>query len=174
MSHACAPAMTALLSLAAGQAWGVDKARCVDIQQSTFTALKGCSSSDGALTISPAALGQLQFDKDGLAALRAGNQFFYVHRSGRQLPVITYDNGPDYFNQGLVRGLVNGKVAFFNTQLLPAFPGQFDWAFPFANGVAEVCNGCSLGPPDQDGHRGMQGSQWFKIDLQGHVTADSL
>ncbi|MGE8289916.1 MAG: WG repeat-containing protein, partial [Stenotrophomonas sp.] len=64
--------------------------------------LPGCKqTAPGTLVISAAALAALQFDENGLAALQAGHQYYYVRRDGRRLPVITYDNGPDYFQEGL-------------------------------------------------------------------------
>lgn len=130
--------------------------------------LPGCKqTAPGTLVISAAALAALQFDENGLAALQAGHQYYYVRRDGRRLPVITYDNGPDYFQEGLTRARVDGRIGYYDTQLQPAFAERFDWGFPFENGSAEVCNGCHEGPPDAGGHTGIVGGTHFRIDRQG-------
>jgi len=130
--------------------------------------LPGCKqTAPGTLVISKAALAALQFDENGLAALQAGHQYYYVRRDGRHLPVITYDNGPDYFQEGLTRARVDGRIGYYDTQLQPAFGERFDWGFPFENGSAEVCNGCHEGPPDAGGHTGIVGGTHFRIDRQG-------
>lgn len=130
--------------------------------------LPGCKqTAPGTLVISAAALAALQFDENGLAALQAGHQYYYVRRDGRHLPVITYDNGPDYFQEGLTRARVDGRIGYYDTQLQPAFGEHFDWGFPFENGSAEVCNGCHEGPPDAGGHTGIVGGTHFRIDRQG-------
>jgi predicted alpha/beta superfamily hydrolase len=57
--------------------------------------------------------------------------------------VFTYDNGPDYASEGLIRIVKNGKIGYADatTYLLVIAP-QFDCAFPFENGKAKVSNQC--------------------------------
>lgn len=133
-----------------------------------FEVLEGCQQTvAGTLDISPAALARLEYDADGLAAIRAGQQHYYLRRDGRQLAVLTYDNGPDYFGEGLTRARVGGKTGYYNQQLQPAFATRFDWGWPFKDGVAEVCQGCRPGKPDADGHVPVIGGESFRIDRHG-------
>ncbi|MCW4453755.1 hypothetical protein OK348_02955 [Flavobacterium sp. MXW15] len=144
-------------------------ATCRELAGDDLQPVPGCSvDAGGALQIPAGALRHLKFDGDGLAALQADGRHYYVGRDGRQLAVVGYDNGPDYFAEGLVRGHVDGGIGFFDHELRPAFAERFDWAWPFRDGIAEACNGCRPGAPDADGHVPMVGGVHFRIDRNGH------
>lgn len=160
--------LAALLSLAALPDLAQAGELCHRRDTGSFEILPGCKqTAPGTLVISAEALARLEFDENGLASLQAGRQFYYVRRDGRHLPVITYDNGPDYFEQGLTRARLGDRIGYFDVQLQPAFAERFDWGFPFQDGVAEVCNGCHEGPPDAGGHTSIVGGTHFRIDLHG-------
>lgn len=55
---------------------------------------------------------------------------------------LAYDNGPDYFEEGLARCVQKGKVGFVNEQGKVAIRPQWDWVSPFNYGYAFACNGC--------------------------------
>ncbi|MBB5940952.1 WG repeat-containing protein [Xanthomonas sp. 3307] len=125
----------------------------------------GCRlGADERLVLTPQALRRLHFDRDGLALLSVGARFYYVRADGRSLPVITWDNGADGFTEGLTRGIVHGRIGFYDRQLREVIAPVHDFAWPFEHGVAEVCDGCSAGTPDGDGHTPMQGGRWYSID----------
>lgn len=129
--------------------------------------LPGCEVVDQRPTISAGTLKELDYDNHGLAVVYAGQGFHYVDRSGRSLAVLTWDNGPDTPQEGLLRGRIGNRVGYFDLELHQAVPGTFDFAWPFQDGVAEVCNGCRRGTPDADGHTPMEGGEWFRIDRAG-------
>ncbi|MCW0376449.1 WG repeat-containing protein [Xanthomonas sacchari] len=120
--------------------------------------------ADERLLLTPQALRHLHFDRDGLALLSVGTRFYYVRADGRSLPVITWDNGPDGFTEGLTRGIFHGRIGFYDRQLREVIAPVHDFAWPFEHGVAAVCDGCSAGTPDTDGHTPMQGGRWYSID----------
>jgi len=75
----------------------------------------GCAVREGAeLKISEDHLKRLHFDADSLAQVLIDGQWFYVKPDGRKLPVVTYDNGADYFAEGLVRSSVGAQIAYFD------------------------------------------------------------
>lgn len=78
-----------------------------------------------------------------------------------------FDNGPDYFVEGVARFVENGKIGFYNEQNEKVIPAQFDWASPFENGVAEVCNECKAVREDE--HERMQGGKWGTVNMKGEV-----
>ncbi|MCD9086532.1 WG repeat-containing protein [Stenotrophomonas sp. SY1] len=165
--------MAALLSLALlpGAASAGDA--CHRLDTADFAALNGCAqTTPGMLKISAAALARLDYDGNGLAALMAGGQHYYVRRDGTHLAVISYDNGPDYFADGLTRARIDGRIGYFNVLLQPAFPERFSWGFPFQDGIAEVCNGCHEGEPDAGGHTAIVGGTRFRIDQYGKHLPD--
>ena len=86
--------------------------------------------------------------------------------------VLTWDNGPETPQEGLLRARVGNRVGYFDLTFRQVVPGTFDFAWPFQDGVAEVCNGCRRGTPDGDGHTPMEGGEWFHIDRQGRRVAD--
>lgn len=129
--------------------------------------LPGCQLHGDRLVLDKAALATLPYDQHGLAAVYAGDGYHYVRANGRHLPVITFDNGPDYVAEGLVRGRVGTRIGYFDTQFRQAFPATFDFGWAFEDGVARVCNGCRPGTPDDHGHTAMVGGTWHRIDRAG-------
>lgn len=134
--------------------------------------LAGCRLEQGRLTLDASARARLEYDNLGLAAVYAGDSFHYVSRQGRTQAVITWDNGPDHVEEGLLRGRVGDRIAYFNATLDQAVPGTYDFGWPFSDETAQVCNGCRRGTPDGDGHTPMEGGEWFHIDRQGRRVGD--
>lgn len=130
-------------------------------------ALPGCEVVDGRPRIAADSLAYLPFDDHGLAAVYAADSFHYVTRDGRSQAVLTWDSGPDYVEDGLLRGRIGQRVGYFTAALEQAFPATFDFAWPFADGIARVCNGCRPGTPDGEGHTPVEGGHWFHINRQG-------
>lgn len=125
----------------------------------------GCRvGADGYLVLDRATLRQLSYDEDGMALLYAQGHFYYVRRDGRNLPVIVFDNGPDYFVEGLTRARLRGRIGFYDRDFRQVVPPVHDFAWPFENGVARVCDGCRPGTPGLDGHTPLEGGRWYYID----------
>lgn len=93
-------------------------------------------------------------------------QYFYVKSDGRFLPVIFYDNGADYYQEGLTRSLVNGKIAYFDKDFKQVITPKYDWGWPFESGKALVCKDCVLVALD-DGDKAYEGGLWGYINKQG-------
>ncbi|CAO4134021.1 hypothetical protein [Methylorubrum extorquens] len=123
---------------------------------------------DGMVRVAPAHLARMRFER-GLAELRVpGIGCLWVRRNGLALPVFLLDNGPDPFEQGLVRSWREGKVAFYDRRLRLVLATPYDWAFPFnARGEALVCEGCR-----SDGRQpaAMAGGRWGLIDRTGRLV----
>ena len=161
-----------LLALLPAMAMADDRCRLLDFGDRPV--LEGCRHiGPGKLEISTATLSTLEFDMDGVATVHAAGQFYYLRRDGHYLPVITFDNGADYFIEGLTRAVIDGKLGYYDTELQPAFAARFDWGWPFEDGSALVCDGCRRGEPDADGHVPMVGGRHYRIDRQGNPLPDS-
>ena len=84
------------------------------------------------------------------------------------------DNGPDYFEDGLARSRVGGKIGYIDRKLNLVIPATYDGAYPFKDGVAVVCTACTI---DYDrtvaeGERSWyEGGQWGRIDRRGRVVS---
>jgi hypothetical protein len=100
--------------------------------------------------------------------------WYMLHKSGKILVKSYYfDNGADYFEQGLSRFVENGKVGFIDKTGKKVIPANFDWARPFGmtEPVTTVCVGCKEVPMEgKAGEVGMKetkGGQWGLIDRKG-------
>ena len=123
------------------------------------------SSKIPASYVSPEYLATLDFKDKELIAVPIDGKFYYIHKSGKKMLTLTYDNGPDEFSDGLARTRINGKIGFFNRNLEIILNPVYDFAFPFHNGIAEICIGCK---EKQDGeHSMLDGGEWKKIDRNG-------
>ena len=129
----------------------------------------------GQLFICRSTLRKLKFD-GALATIQLRNHgWLYVRRDGATRRTIFFDNGPDYFVEGLARyttGLIsgfdpNGKIGFINQHGDIVIPAQFEWASPFEHGYSVVCNGCQQ-VPDGEYHM-LVGGQWGCMDKNGNV-----
>lgn len=80
--------------------------------------------------------------------------------------VFTFDNGPDYPSDGLFRIIENGKIGYADSMTgKVVIKPQFDCAWSFENGVAEVSNDCKT---QSDGeHSIWLSDHWFYIDKTG-------
>jgi hypothetical protein len=126
---------------------------------------------DGSLTVHHDHLDDLQFT-DGLASILVDTGWYYVTPAGRTAPVLTHDNGPDYFEGGLARTIRGRKVGFIDRTLTEVIPPTWDFASPFRGDFALVCEGChshqigDIGDP----HYEMRGGVWGYINRSGEVV----
>jgi hypothetical protein len=69
---------------------------------------------------------------------------FWVRSDGRAIPTQNYDNGADYFCDGLARYLIDGKYGYVNARLEVVVPASYDFAYPFQGGHGAVCQSCTF------------------------------
>lgn len=128
-----------------------------------------CARPEGeTIRIAPAHARRMPYEH-GLAEVRiAGIGCLWARRDGLARPVLTFDNGPDPFVQGLTRGRRGDKIAFYDRRLRLVLATDYDWSFPFnARGQALVCKGCRS---DGQEHASMIGGRWGIIDRAGHLV----
>ena len=116
------------------------------------------------LRISREHIGRLNFH-DGLAEVYVDDKAFYVAQSGKAVRVYMFDNGADYFSDGLARTVAKGKIGYMDRRLRVVVKPDYDFGFPFEKGRAVVCFGCT---EVQEGeHRTVRGGRWGMIDRTG-------
>lgn len=96
-----------------------------------------------------------------------GKDFLAIDRKENILyKVFPFDNGPDYPSDGLFRIIENNKIGFADSATgKVVIKPQFNCAWPFENGVAEVSNDCKT---QSDGeHSAWVSNHWFYIDKTG-------
>lgn len=126
----------------------------------------GYQNLEGTVVIPARYLMALEFTPGGIAAVATKKGWAYIDTAGKAvIEPFVYDNGPDYFQEGLARFVVKGKFGFFNTQGGKVIPPQFDFAEPFAEGRAAVCKGCKK--EMQGEHAVWGGGRWGYIDTSG-------
>jgi len=108
------------------------------------------------------------FSKDGLAQVFVEGKVFYVSKDGTSARVHYFDNGADYFVEGLTRTISKGKYGFMDDKLNVVIKPVYDFVFPFEKGLAVVCIGCSF---LQDGdHTMVSGGKWGAINKKGEIV----
>lgn len=116
------------------------------------------------LRISREHLGRLSF-RDGLAEVYVDDKAFYVAQSGKAVRVYLFENGADYFADGLARTVATGKIGYMDRRLRVVVKPDYDFGFPFAKGRAVVCLGCTEVMEGE--HRSVRGGRWGMIDKTG-------
>jgi hypothetical protein len=125
----------------------------------------GWVDADGRPHVKPEYWKRFEFDGHGLASARFGDRWYWFHLSGRSAETMLYDTWAEDFSSGLARTPRGGKIGFMDRRLKLVIPARYDGALPFDNGVAEVCNGCSLVRHGE--HSIYEGGEWFCLDRRG-------
>jgi len=95
-----------------------------------------------------------------------GRQIGINHEQKILFDIVMFDNGPDYFNEGLIRVFRNGKIGFANKYGKVVIPCIYDYAKWFKNGKAEVTFN-AVEYLDMEEHLRVESDEWFEIDKQG-------
>ncbi len=121
----------------------------------------------GEITIRPAVAAE-RVAPCAVSAVVVDGLLHYFISSGKTAPALWFDNGADYFVEGLARTIRGGKVGFVDESLSEVIAARWDFAFPFESGFAVVCTGCRQEPAGE--HREVVGGGWGYIDTRGEVV----
>ena len=120
-----------------------------------------------AIKVNPKIRKKMAFNNQRLSALFSNGDCYWVTSGGKIMRTYCFDNGSDYFVDGLARYISpKGKFGFMDEKLRIVIPAQFDFVFPFENGKAQYCNGCKSVQAGE--HSSMTGVDWRYIDKSGH------
>lgn len=99
------------------------------------------------------------------------NAWGYVYdKNGKFLyQPFLYDNGADYFSEGLRRLVKNGKVGFADRNGKIVIEAEHDFASPFNYGYAAFCDGCDW-EKTNDEHRSIVGGKWGVMNGKGQTV----
>lgn len=123
----------------------------------------GYRDLDGTVVMAPRFEMAYDFKNGKIAFVFHQGNWACIDRDGKILhQVMAFDNGPDPFVGGLSRMVDAGKIGFFNAEGLVVISPEFDFAFPFAEGLAVACVGCDQVP--QGEHAIVEGGKWGYID----------
>lgn len=131
-----------------------------------------CILADGSLLVQPRHLSRMLFDEHGLATVHVAEfGVAYVTRDGTAAWMHPFDNGADYFVEGLARTVKGSRIGFVDTSLETVIEPVWDFAFPFEDGLAIVCEGCEPAPASEhDEHSEILGGRWGYINRAGEVV----
>lgn len=137
-----------------------------------LTQYSHCGKLDdsGALDISDKHFKNIWFNEDKLAEIRILDGIYYISSDGKLAKTHLFDNGADYFQEGLARTIKNGKFGFINKQLQTIIAPEYDFAFPFSQGRAKVCIGCQAKKVGE--HSTVVNGLWGYIGTTGEIIVD--
>jgi hypothetical protein len=141
----------------------------IEVEERDAIARCAQRGGDGRLVALPAALRVLATRGADPAAIEIEGGLHYLNAAGVVVPVLRFDNGPDSFVEGFARTVQGGKVGFIDQSLRVVIAPAWDFAFPFENGAAVVCEGCTLRRVG-DEHEEVVGGRWGVIDVRGDVV----
>ncbi len=158
-----------LLILPAFSGCGITGSGHPVVFQDTGSDLYGYRTPEGETVVPPRYITALEFSEQGIAAAADQNGWKYIDTNGNEmLTPYLYDNGPDYFREGLARFVENGKIGFMDKSGNKTVKARFDFALPFSGGYAAVCNGCAPVPDGE--HTRITGGRWGYIDKEGKMV----
>ncbi|TQV62158.1 MAG: WG repeat-containing protein [Sulfurovum sp.] len=111
-------------------------------------------------------LKKLNFKNKNILEIRIKDKWYYVKPNGEAIQAFSDKNHADRFVEGLARTVLDGKMGFFNRNLEVVIKPMYDFAYPFHDGVAEVCIGCNAKEIDK---KIVDGGNWKKIDRNGLI-----
>ena len=142
----------------------IKEEKCVSFQPSNIYI--GIDKSD--IYISKDILENSHYSENKLSYLMSDIGVFYFTKNAKTRRVLGFDNGADYFKDGLARTVSkNKKIGYFDTNLDIIIKPKYDFAFPFENKKAIVCNGCKKHREGE--HSTMIGGIWGAIDTNGTI-----
>jgi len=110
-----------------------------------------------------------EFSSSGVATVHDGEQWILIDKAGNEiLEPLPFDNGPDYFREGLARYIENDKIGFYDPAGNIAIPALYDFAFPFSEGLAIVCMGCNRKKMGE--HSSISSGKWGFINKEGKLV----
>ncbi|WP_034724993.1 WG repeat-containing protein [Chryseobacterium sp. JM1] len=80
-----------------------------------------------------------------------------------------YDNGADYFKEGVRRFVKNGKVGFADRNGKLVIEAQHDFVSYFDYGYAVFCDGCEW-QKTGEGHKSIVGGTWGVLNNKGETV----
>jgi hypothetical protein len=135
----------------------------------TITGESGYKNQNGEIAIAPGRYAVCFTDTFRTYAIVAKPEVGYVaidRQENIMYKIFPFDNGPDEPADGLFRILVNNKIGYADAASGEVvIKPQFDCAWPFENGIAEVSIDCKALPDGE--HSIWVSDNWFYIDKTG-------
>lgn len=129
----------------------------------------GYKNERGQVVIPPRFIIANDFIPEGIAAVVDTDGWAYIGANGEiVIRPFVFDNGPDDFQEGLARFTSDHKFGFFDKTGKIVIKPRFDFATPFQEGLAAICQGCKEKFSGE--HRFMEGGSWGYINQKGEIV----
>ncbi|REC50434.1 WG repeat-containing protein [Chryseobacterium pennipullorum] len=111
------------------------------------------------------------FDGEKVGTAYEKNTWGYVYdRQGNFLyKPFLYDNGPDYFSEGVRRFVKDGKFGFADRNGKTVIEPKHNFASFFNYGYASFCDGCDWEKTDAE-HKAIVGGTWGVMNAKGQTV----
>lgn len=131
----------------------------------------GYIDEHGKIVIKPQFIFANDFSAEGIAAVVDDIGWAYIDTRGNVIirPFI-FDNGPDYFQEGLARFTVENRFGFFDKAGEIVIEPQFDFTLPFHEGLSAVCMECKEKRSGE--HSLIEGGKWGYINTKGEIVIE--
>jgi hypothetical protein len=128
----------------------------------------GYKDSLGNVVISPQYTIAYEFSEGTAFVLEKHTGWRLIDATGKPiLAPFIFDNGPDSFKEGLARYIEHEKVGFYKLGGKKVTPAKYEFALPFSEGLAAVCEGCKKEAMGE--HYRMAGGKWGYINHKGEI-----
>lgn len=153
------------------------------------TKLFGIKDAKGKVLIKPqfqTVMGSGDISDDLIAVYKNGHWYRMDRKGNLKFETVFFDNGPDYYEEGLARFLKDRKIGFHNQSGQVIVQANYDFAAPFKQGHALVCNGCWAAYSEnpkfsplassfcdiklRDEYKSILGGKWGAINLKGELV----
>ncbi|MGJ4746229.1 WG repeat-containing protein [Leptospira sp. SA-E8] len=129
----------------------------------------GYKDQNGKVQISPQYSLAYDFNENGVGFSFSKDGWICIDPQNKVLlHTFTFDNGPDYFSEGLARFVEGSKFGFFDASCKKVIPANYDFAFPIQEGFSLVCNGCESVSDGE--HSSIHGGKYGMIDKTGKIV----
>lgn len=124
---------------------------------------------DGSLAIEQGYFMAAEFSEAGFAAVADQEGWAYIDKKGNVwLRPFIYDNGPDYFSEGVARYVENEKMGLFTEKGEKLTKASYTFIRPMKEGRAAFCEGCET-VRELEVSR-IEGGKWGFLDEDGKVV----
>ena len=136
----------------------------------------GYMDKDGNIVIEPKYIIARPYDRYSIAAVADEKGWKYIDTTGKTiLRPYLFDNGPDYFKEGLSRYVENDLIGFIDEKYQLVIKAQYEYVTSFHNGYATFCVGCKEVPSKEGSeHTKREGGKWGMINKKGKVVVEAI
>lgn len=118
-------------------------------------------------------VGAVTWSRYGIAHIITPDGWVAIDRKRRvKYRPFLYDNGPDYYVEGLMRFIEGDKIGFVNEAGKKVIRAQFDFVYPFEKGKARFCQSCLFIDSGEHSMPDTNTGVWGTVDKKGRITMD--